>query len=54
VEDAFSKIQAVGRARTSPYNSQSYGGPKCQSYFDLKVRFTATLGEEAEVEVALV
>ncbi len=38
----FSEIQAVA-ARASPCKSQSYD--------DLKVRFSATLGEEPEVEV---
>ena len=41
---AFSEIQAVGS--TSPCDSQSYD--------PLKVRFCATVGEEPQVEVALV
>ena len=39
--------------RTSPCDSQSYDVPKSQRYNALKVRFSATVGEEQEVEVGL-
>jgi ABC-type uncharacterized transport system permease subunit len=46
VQEVFSETQAVGSPRTSPCDSQSYDASK--------VRFSATLGEEPEVEVAMV
>jgi hypothetical protein len=42
---AFSETQAAQAARTSPCDSQSYDAPK--------VRFSATLGEEHEVELSV-